>query len=120
MGARGFRYAYPGYADADDAFVDANSDEGASHAHQIILEVLSETGVIGLLLWAAGAAFVIRAWRRADVLARERALAPALALVAMCFPINTHLAFYSGSWWGLFFWWLLSLYIAALHAERAD
>ena len=51
----------------------------------------------------------------------ERPIATFLwALVAMCFPINTHLAFYSGSWWGLFFWWLLSLYIAALYAERVD
>jgi O-antigen ligase len=120
VGARGFRYAYPTYAEPGDTFVDTTTDEGASHAHQIVLEVLSETGAIGLLFWAAGAAFAIRAWRRADALVRERALAPALALAAMCFPINTHLAFYSGSWWGLFFWWLLSLYIAALHAERAD
>jgi O-antigen ligase len=119
VGARGFRYAYPAYADPGDSFVDTTSDEGASHAHQIVLEVLSETGAIGLLFWAAGAAFAIRAWRRADVLARERALAPALALAAMCFPINTHLAFYS-AWWGLLFWWMLSLYVAALYAERID
>ncbi len=117
VGARGFRYAYPTYADPGDTFVDTNSDEGASHAHQIILEVLSETGAIGLLFWAAGAALSIRAWRRADVPARERALAPALALAAMCFPVNTHLAFYS-AWWGLLLWWLLSLYVAALYADR--
>jgi O-antigen ligase len=119
IGVRGFRYAYPAYADPGDTFVDANSDEGASHAHQIVLEVLSETGAIGLLFWVAGAALAIRAWRRADARARERALAPALALAAVCFPLNTHLAFYS-AWWGLLFWWLLSLYVAALHAERAD
>ena len=47
---------------------------------------------------------------------RDRAFAPALALVAMCFPLNTHLAFYS-AWWGLLFWWLLALYCAALGAR---
>ena len=119
VGVRGFRYAYPAYADPGDTFVDTSSDEGASHAHQIVLEVLSETGVIGLLFWVAGAAFAIRAWRRADAPARERALAPALALAAMCFPLNTHLAFYS-AWWGLLFWWLLSLYVRVAYAERAD
>lgn len=117
VGVRGFRYAYPDYAGAGDRFVDTSSDTGASHAHQIMLEVLSETGVIGLVLWIAGAWFALRAWRRADVAARERALAPGLALVAMCFPLNTHLAFYS-AWWGLLFWWLIALYCAALGARE--
>ena len=117
VGARGFRYAYPDYAAKGDRFVETNSDTGASHAHQIVLEVLSESGVVGLLLWLFGAALATRAWLRADVVAREQALAPALALVAMTFPINTHLAFYS-AWWGLLFWWLLALYVAALHTRQ--
>ncbi|HEY6941910.1 O-antigen ligase family protein [Dokdonella sp.] len=119
VGARGFRYAYPDYAAEDDRFVDTASDTGASHAHQIVLEVASETGLVGLLLWLAGAYAALRAWRRADAAARERARAPALALVSMCFPLNTHLAFYS-AWWGLLFWWLLALYCAALGAREAD
>ncbi|MGN6518834.1 MAG: O-antigen ligase family protein [Dokdonella sp.] len=118
VGVRGFRYAYPDYAAAGDQFVDTASDTGASHAHQIVLEVLSETGIIGLLLWLAGAYAALRAWRGADAAARERALAPGLALVSMCFPLNTHLAFYS-AWWGLLFWWLLALYCAALGARGA-
>jgi O-antigen ligase len=116
VGVRGFRYAYPQYAQAGDAFVDAQTDEGAFHAHQIVLEVMSETGGIGLLLWLVGATVAIRAWLHADAPARERALAPALALAAMTFPLNTHLAFYS-AWWGLLFWWLLALYGAALAAD---
>ena len=116
VGVRGFRYAYPEYAAPQDRFVDTASDTGASHAHQIVLEVLSETGAIGLFFWLAGAFFAVRAWLRADAAARTRAFAPALALVAMCFPLNTHLAFYS-AWWGLLFWWLLALYCAALAAE---
>ncbi|MGB4859315.1 MAG: O-antigen ligase family protein [Dokdonella sp.] len=116
VGARGFRYAYPDYAAKGDRFVETDSDTGASHAHQIVLEVLSETGVIGLLLWLIGTTLAVRAWLRATALARDQALAPALALVAMTFPLNTHLAFYS-AWWGLLFWWLLALYIAALHSR---
>ena len=120
VGVRGFRYDYPEHAAKDDRFVVEGSGQvGAAHAHQIVLEVLSETGVAGLLLWLLGAAVALRAWRRADAAARERALAPALALVAMTFPLNTHLAFYS-AWWGLLFWWLLTLYCAALGAGRVD
>ncbi len=118
VGVRGFRYAYPAYASPQDRFVDTASDTGASHAHQIVLEVLSETGIVGLLGWLAGVFFAIRAWRRADAPARSRAFAPGLALVAMCFPLNTHLAFYS-AWWGLLFWWLLALYCAALASDEA-
>jgi len=116
VGARGFRYAYAEYAAPGDPFVDAATGVGASHAHQIVLEVSSETGLVGLAFWIAGAWLAWRAWRRADARARERAAAPGLALVAMCFPLNTHLAFYS-AWWGLLFWWLLALYCAALGAR---
>jgi O-antigen ligase len=118
VGVRGFRYAYPQYAQPGDAFVDAQTEEGAFHAHQIVLEVLSETGGIGLVLWIVGAFCAIRAWRRASACARERALAPALALAAMTFPLNTHLAFYS-AWWGLLFWWLIALYCAALEGDES-
>lgn len=118
VGARGFRYAYADYAAPGDRFVETGSDSGASHAHQIVLEVLSETGFVGLLGWLTGLLLVIRAWRRADSASRDLALAPALALLAMTFPLNTHLAFYS-AWWGLLFWWLLGLFVAALHARDA-
>ena len=95
VGVRGFRYAYPAYAEAGDRFIDSASDIGASHAHQIVLEVFSETGVVGLLFWIAGAWFALRAWIRADVAARARARAPGQARVAMCVTLNTHQA---GGW----------------------
>ena len=121
VGVRAFRYAYPQYAGKNDWFVnhDHEVEEGALHAHQIVLEVLSETGVIGLVFWLIGAWLALRAWWRASTRARARAFAPGLALTAMTFPLNTHLAFYS-AWWGLLFWWLLALYCAALHAEDGD
>lgn len=119
VGARGFRYDYAEHALAGDEFVDKKTREGASHAHQIVLEVLTETGLIGLLFWLAGAWQAIRAWLRASVDQRERAFAPGLALVAMCFPLNTHFAFYS-AWWGLFFWWILALFCAALAAAAQE
>lgn len=115
VGVRAFRYAYAQYAGPNDYFVNPETDEGAAHAHQIVLELLTETGVIGLLFWIAATIVALRAWQHASAEARERAFAPGLALIAMTFPFNTHLAFYS-AWWGLLFWWLLALYCAALHA----
>ena len=121
VGARGFRNDYAEHARGGDPFVDAKSGEGAAHAHQIVLEVLSETGIIGLLCWIFGSATAIRMFRRATPAQRQRAFVPALALVVTCNPLNTHLAFYS-AWWGLFFWWLLALYCAAFSrvAQQAD
>lgn len=112
VGVRDFRYAYPQHATSGDNFVQADGT-GAAHAHQLVLEVLSETGVIGLTLWVVGVVLAWRAWRCAPVAARARAFAPAVALTATCFPFNTHLAFYS-AWWGLLFWWLLGVWCAAL------
>ena len=82
----------------------------AHHAHQIVLEILSETGVIGLLLWLSAAAMARRAWRYAAPAAREAAFPAMLALAVTVFPFNTHLAFYSTFWGGV------TLLLAALYA----
>ena len=82
----------------------------AFHAHQIVLEILSETGAIGLLLWLAGLALARRAWRYAEPAAREAAYPAMLALAVTVFPLNTHLAFYSS------FWGSATLLLAALFA----
>ncbi|WP_284449580.1 O-antigen ligase family protein [Pseudoxanthomonas mexicana] len=109
VGARGFRQAYPD-CDASPGSRPAWGQGPALHAHQLVLEVLSETGIIGLLLWLAGAALAWRAWRYATPQAKERARPAMLALAVTVFPLNTHLAFYSTFWGGL------TLMLAALYA----
>ncbi|HEY0502050.1 MAG TPA: O-antigen ligase family protein [Lysobacter sp.] len=109
VGARGFREAFPA-CDPAPGEVAAWGEGPALHAHQIVLEVLSETGAFGLLLWLAGFALAWRAWRYANAEARERARPAMLALVVTVFPFNTHLAFYSTFWGGL------ALLLAALYA----
>jgi O-antigen ligase len=109
VGARGFREAFPA-CDPSAGRPAAWGSGPALHAHQIVLEILSETGGIGLLLWLAGAAMAWRAWRYAGVEARERARPAMLALAVTVFPFNTHLAFYSTFWGGL------TLMLAALYA----
>ena len=109
VGARGFRQAYPD-CDASPGSRPAWGQGPALHAHQLVLEVLSETGIIGLLLWLAGAALAWRAWRYAAPQAKGRARPAMLALAVTVFPFNTHLAFYSTFWGGL------TLMLAALYA----
>jgi O-antigen ligase len=109
VGARGFREAFPG-CDPEPGVVPAWGAGPALHAHQILLEVLSETGGIGLLLWLAGAALAWRAWRYAPIASRDDARPTMLALAVTVFPLNTHLAFYSTFWGGV------TLLLAALYA----
>ena len=117
VGARGFRQAFPA-CDPAPGEPAAWGQGPAFHAHQIVLEILSETGGIGLLLWLAGAALAWRAWRYADAQARTRARPAMLALAVTVFPFNTHLAFYSTFWGGLTLL-LAALYAGSLLAGRA-
>ncbi|WP_233839867.1 O-antigen ligase family protein [Dyella sp. 2HG41-7] len=122
VGVRGFRYAYPQYAPPNDHFmVGENCGEGtgACHPHQLVMEILAETGVVGMLLWLVGAVIAWRAWRRAGKPGRAIAFPATVSLVAMVFPINSHFAFYS-AWWGLLYAWLLGVWCAVLFAVTEE
>ncbi len=102
VGVRSFRFAYPTYAAPDDPWIDPSGTYGAAHAHQIVLELLSETGMFGLVAWLAAARLL---WRQ-----RQAALSgAAAALFVLMFPLNTHLAFYS-SFMGIVVAWLVALH----------
>jgi O-antigen ligase len=116
VGARGFREAFPD-CDPRPGQLAEWGEGPAYHAHQIVLEVASETGLIGVLLWLAGLALAWRAWRYATPAARERARPAMLALAVTVFPLNTHLAFYS-TFWGGFTLLLSALYAGSLLARE--
>ena len=115
IGIRNFRDVYEQYALPDDPFT-SGKQEGAYHAHHWFFEVLSETGIIGLMCWLAGFYAMWRAWRWSPSRARELAFVPMLALVAVLFPVNTHLAFYA-SFWGGCWLMLLAIYAGCLGAK---
>ena len=117
VGARGFREAFPA-CDPQAGEPAAWGEGPALHAHQIVLEVLSETGALGLLLWLSGVALAVRAWRFATAAARQRARPAMLALLVTVFPLNTHLAFYS-TFWGALTLMLAALYAGSLMAREA-
>ena len=118
VGARGFRDAFPA-CDPDPGERAAWGAGPALHAHQVVLEVLSETGFFGLLAWLAGVALAWRAWRYAPEPARARAYPAMLALAVTVFPLNTHLAFYSTFWGGVALL-LAALYAGSLLARGSD
>lgn len=116
VGVRSFRDAYPQYAGKEyagqgDLFTQGGGT--AMHAHQIVLELLSETGLVGLALWLAAAGWLIRLWWRASDAIRARASPATLAAVVTFFPLNTHLAFFS-SYWGSLSLMLIGLTIGGL------
>lgn len=115
VGTRGFRDAFPA-CDPEPGSLKEWGEGPAFHAHQIVLEILSETGILGLIFWIMGAAMAIRAWRYAPAYARERAQPAMWALVATVFPLNTSLAFYS-AFWGSVSLLLSALFVGALLAR---
>lgn len=115
VGVRDFREAYPA-CDPSPGVKPEWGEGPALHAHQLVLEVLSETGLIGLLMWLAGAALAWRAWRFASAEAKRRARPAMLALAVTVFPFNTHLAFYSSFWGGVTLL-LIALYAGSLMAR---
>ncbi|MFT3807657.1 O-antigen ligase family protein [Arenimonas sp.] len=118
IGVRGFRDAYADYAGERDFFL-SRGEGPALHAHQLLLEVFSETGVVGLLFWCAGVWIAWVAWHWVGEAARRRSRVPALALAVAAFPLNTHLAFYSSAWGGAFLL-LAGLYAGSLMARSED
>lgn len=116
VGARAFRMAYPQFAAADDPWL--RDPGGALHAHQWVLEVLAETGVLGLLCWIGAIALMIDRWRRAPPTARAAAWPAGLALAVCLFPFNTHYALYSSVWGGLIIW-LMGVYAGAISSRGA-
>ncbi len=104
VGPRGFRYVFREYADRDNFYL-RNGRDGQTHPHQLVLEVATETGGIGLIgLICFWWFFVAASWRRLQVVP---ASAPWLiaGLVAW-WPLNAHMAFY-GSYWSSVCWWVL-------------
>jgi len=115
VGAGGFRYAFPTYAADGDPFINADPPINPYHSHQLWLETLSETGIVGALGLFALLGLLLVAGIRAPPSARHIMLPYALGLLAAYFPFNTHMAIYS-SFWSQIVWWLIALYCAAYGA----
>lgn len=114
VGVRGYPYAYIGYAEPGDIHV-AKSDGryAASHAHNIVLEVMADTGTIGLAGLVLAFFFAARQARRATPGERRDAFPFALAVFLVVFPLNSHFAIY-GTYTSSLVWYLVGLWAASL------
>ncbi len=106
IGPRGYRHVFHDYALEDNLWY---TDPPQTHPHLLLLEILVETGVIGLI----GYIFLLYLLLK-DIFTRSR-LKPEIPLLlpvfVALFPLNAHMAFY-GSIWSSMIWLLLSLHFA--------
>ena len=117
VGVRAFPVAYMVYAEPDDVHIrKSGGKSGATHAHNIVLELMSDTGTIGLagLLLAIG--FVWRYRVRTTPSERWDAFPFALAVFLILFPLNSHFAIY-GTYTSSLIWFLVGLWAAALRKD---
>jgi len=119
VGVRAFPIAYLDYAAEDDVHVQRSGGKrGATHAHNIVLEVMADTGSIGLLGMIAGFVLVLRFWRRLTPSRRNEAFPFALALALVLFPLNSHFALY-GTYMSSLIWVLFGLWAACIEDNPA-
>jgi|GEM_PF-301085 len=111
VGTRNYRDAYLAHVEQDDYYVEI--DVVPSHPHQYLLEIASETGLIGISGLVLFYLLLIRQWKAASPLKRKQSFPVAVSMLALWFPINTHLAFYSSAA-GQTVWWLAALYFALM------
>jgi O-antigen ligase len=113
IGVRAFPVAYPSYAPTDDYHVVKHEDgTGATHAHNIVLEVMADTGGIGLAGLMIGFILAWRAWRTLLPANKQEAFPYVLALLLILFPLNSHFAIF-GTFTSSLIWFLMGLTAAA-------
>lgn len=110
VGVRAFPQAYMVYAADDDIHIQKSGGKsGATHAHNVVLEVLADTGTIGLLGLLLGSALALRYWRKASPSQRQDSFPFLLAILLILFPFNSHFAIY-GTYTSSLLWFLLGLW----------
>ena len=107
VGVRAYRNAYPLYAPENDIFVNEGGT-GAAYAHQVVLEVGSESGTIGLVGLCGFYVLLFAAARRTCISAAHHAWPFMVGILAWWFPLNAHTAIYS-AYWSLLLGWALAV-----------
>lgn len=120
VGVRAFPEAYLVYAEPGDIHLEKTGGKsGATHAHNVILEIMSDTGTIGLIGLLAALVFLWLHYQRISPAERQDAFPYALAVLLILFPLNSHFAIY-GTYTSSLIWFLVGLWGAALRIERGS
>jgi O-antigen ligase len=118
VGVRAFPKAYMVYAEPGDIHIrKSGGKSGATHAHNVILEIMSDTGTIGLIGLLTAIGFLWLNFRRITPAERQDAFPFALAVLLILFPFNSHFAIY-GTYTSSLIWFLIGLWSAALRHGR--
>ncbi len=118
IGVRAMRATYPDYAPPDDPHILHNPQKNrAHHAHNIVLEFMTDTGTIGLIGLIAACVVLWRIWRMLDPARKKNAFPYLVSLMAMFFPLNSYFAFY-GVYMMSVTWIMVGLLAAAFLADR--
>jgi O-antigen ligase len=113
VGVRSFEKAYLVYAEPDDVHVAKHQGKrGEVHAHNVVLEIMADTGTIGLLGLLTGVLLMFRSWRNMNPSHRQEAFPYALALVLILFPVNSHFAIF-GTYLSSLIWVIFGLWAAS-------
>lgn len=115
VGPRGYRTVYRDFAAADDFWI-LRGTKGQTHPHLMVLEVATETGLIGLFGYVLALLMLARAIRHTPGYEPGARVCLIVAAVAW-FPLNAHLAFY-GSYWSNIAWMMFALGCTGWNAAR--
>jgi O-antigen ligase len=119
VGVRAFPVAYMAYAEPGDIHIEKSGGRsGATHAHNVILEIMSDTGTIGLAGLVLALVFLARQRGRISPAERHDAFPYALAVFLILFPLNSHFAIY-GTYTSSLIWFLAGLWGASLRHNGA-
>jgi O-antigen ligase len=120
VGVRAFPVAYMQYADADDVHIQKSGGvSGATHAHNVVLEVMADTGSIGLIGLLLGVLLAARNWFGSSPSQRQDAFPYVLAIALILFPLNSHFAIY-GTYTSSLLWFLVGLWASSTRPSVSD
>ncbi len=109
VGARAFRVAYAEFASEGDVWI-AQQGSGL-HAHHWVLELLAETGTIGLILMLWVLVLLIK--HSKHVFQNDDVWPYGVALMAAFLPVVSLYSLFS-SFWSICLWWLLIMLMSGI------
>lgn len=113
IGPRGYRFVYPDFAPDHDFFQKGALKGNPTHPHQVVLEIATETGLIGVVGYLIFIVLLIKKLRGLSRAQLKIVFPAALALFISIFPLNVHKAFY-GNMSSSLMWWLLAVLMMVL------
>jgi hypothetical protein len=113
IGPRCYRDVYRDYAKKNYSFYKTSQ----THPHMMLMEILAESGSIGL---AGYLFFLFLLWRNTRRYFDDKTcFACFLSLFTATFPLNSHVAFY-GAYWSSIMWWMLIFTLMNVHAVNVS